>query len=72
MDCVNANFTLEELQNKETLGSSHFDNLKIDEDCYRVWLSRMTIDDGMEYNNQVTVEELVNGVWVIARQYQAF
>ena len=51
-------FTLKELHKLETKGQGHTDNLKFDLGGTRVWLSRMTIADGMPYNNQVTVESL--------------
>ena len=45
----------------------------------RVWLSRMTVEDGMPYNNQVTVEQYLPGNgkknwgwgWNTVYQYQA-
>jgi len=64
-------FTLKVLQEKETILSSQFDDLKFDHDGMRVWLSRMTVDDGMSYNNQVTIEELHDGVWTTKNQYEA-
>lgn len=47
----------------DTIHSGQYDNLKYDDGEFRVWVSRMTVDDGMEYNRQVTVEKLVNGRW---------
>jgi hypothetical protein len=38
---------------------------------FRIWLSRMTKEDGMPYDNQVTVEVLENGNWKEVDQYQA-
>ena len=64
-------FTLNELESMETISSGHFDDLKFETKYIRVWLSRMTIEDGMEYNNQVTIETLKNGVWRIKKQYEA-
>jgi hypothetical protein len=69
-------YTLAELQALPTLESGHFDNLKIDEKVgsshARVWLSRLTVADGMPYNNQVTVEERVgSGNWETVDTYQA-
>lgn len=64
-------FTLTELEKLPTLHQGHFDNLKIKDGNVRVWLSRMTVADGMEYNNQVTVENLINGNWVTVAKYEA-
>ena len=64
-------FTLEELKDMETLQEGYADDLKLEEDGYRVWLSRVGIKDGMTYNNMVTVEELQNGSWVTIYEYEA-
>lgn len=64
-------FTLKELQDLQTLEKFQFDNVKIANERCRVLLSRMTIANGAEYNNQVTVERLIDGCWKIADQYQA-
>lgn len=63
--------SLKYLEDKKTIYAGQFDDLKIETATKRVWLSRMTTDDGMEYNNQVTVEELKNGRWEIVDKYQA-
>lgn len=63
--------SLAELQALPTLKQSHTDNLKKDTGKERVWLSRMTVADGMPYNNQVTVEVYSNGKWNIVDTYQA-
>lgn len=65
-------FTLQELKMLPTLSQSQFDNLKVEiKNKARVWLSRMTIADGMPYNNQVTIERLINGNWKTVTEYQA-
>lgn len=56
-----------------TLSQGHTDDLKIATPSRRVWLSRLTREDGMPYDNQVT-EEVFNkhtGQWVTMRQYEA-
>ena len=63
--------TLDYLDGLPTIESGHFDNLKIQEPDVRVWLSRLTLEDGMPYNNQVTVEKLVDGQWKTFDQYPA-
>jgi hypothetical protein len=64
-------FTKEELELLPTISSGHFDDLKVDTGTARVWLSRVTVEDGAPYNDQVTVERLVKGKWVITEQYPA-
>ena len=63
-------YTKRELASMPTLHTGHFDDLKVDKGDLRVWLSRMTVEDGMPYNNQVTVERKINGEWVEVDQYQ--
>lgn len=63
-------FTLKEIKALPTIRSSHFDNLKIDTGSDRIWISRMTIQDGMPYNNQITHEKLIRGNWKIVDQYK--
>jgi hypothetical protein len=59
-------YTLEELESMPTISKGHTDDLKYEDDDTRVWLSRMTVEDGMPYNNQVTVEkyEEIDGSWI--------
>lgn len=64
-------YTLRELQAMETLSQGHTDNLKIKTEDTKVWLSRMTVEDGMPYNNMVTVEKLIDGRWVKIEEYPA-
>lgn len=61
-----------ELKALPTIEQGHTDNLKFENPIIRVWLSRMTIEDGMPYNDQVTVERrLRNGIWTTVAAYQA-
>jgi len=67
-------FTLAELEKMETISKRQFDDLKVDNDHVRVWLSEMTQGDGgAEHNNEVTVEipnqETYN--WEILGKYKA-
>ena len=71
-------YTLEELEAMPTSHQGQADNLKYEEtngkEKVRVWLSRLTVEDGMEYNNQVTVEEYTeaNGwKWKTIDEYEA-
>jgi hypothetical protein len=76
------NYTLAELEALPTISQGHTDDLKVE--AYdidkktkeittgtRIWLSRMTKEDGMPYDNQVTVEKLKGGyVSATREQYQ--
>ena len=65
-------WTLEELEAMPTLCVGQADNLKVETDNTRVWLSRCTVADGEPFDNKVTVEELTkDGRWEEARTYQA-
>ena len=66
-------FTLRELEKRVTIEQGHFDNLKIKTGNTRVWLSRMTVADGMKYDNQVTIEKRdKTGNWVTVEEYPAY
>ena len=64
-------YSLKELEQAPTLSVSQADNLKIETENTRVWLSRCTVADGEPYNDKVTIEKLINGKWEIAETYQA-
>lgn len=64
-------YGLAELEAIETLSVGQSDDLKLDTQTTRVWLSRCTIADGMPYNNQVTIENFINDRWVTVHQYEA-
>jgi len=49
-------YTLEYLESLPDLSVAQADSLKIEDGCYRVWLSRCGIEDGEPYANKVTVE----------------
>jgi hypothetical protein len=66
-----ANLTLAELQDLPTLCIGHSQNLKIETPTVRVWLSRCGIADGMPYDNQVEVEQLIDGRWTETLTYEA-
>lgn len=65
--------TLHKLESLPTLTQGHTDDLKLESATSRVWLSRLTKEDGMPYNNQVTVETYNSktGAWVTTEQYEA-
>lgn len=64
-------YGLAELQRLPTLSTGQADDLKIDDEETRVWLSRCTVADGEPYNNKVTIERLTDGRWVVADTYEA-
>ncbi len=63
-------FSLAELEAMPTISSGHMDDLKHDDAGWRVWISRMTVDDGADYDNMVTVERLRDGRWVAFETYE--
>ena len=65
-------YTLRELEQLETISQGQTDNLKIKTEDTKVWLSRMIVEDGMPYNNMVTIEKLTkDGRWEIIEEYPA-
>ena len=68
---LNKMFSLKELNKMPTIDSGQADDLKYETKDLRVWLSRMTIADGMEYNNQVSIDAIVNGKWHTLALYEA-
>ena len=66
-------FRLAELKPLETISSRKLDDLKMENEHTRVWLSRMTVADGAKHNNEVTIE-LFNEeafTWKIDGKYEA-
>ena len=64
-------YTLAQLQSLPTISTGHVDDLKVDNGVERIWLSRVGVDDGMPYDNQVTVQRLMDGRWQIVSTYPA-
>jgi len=64
-------YTLAELEVRDTLCVGQADDLKVEGEGQRVWLSRCGVADGMEYDNQVSIEEYINNQWTITDTYQA-
>jgi hypothetical protein len=64
-------YSLAELEQMPTLATGQTDDLKVDTGASRVWLARTSIEDGESYNNRVTIEDLVDGQWVIVQEYPA-
>lgn len=64
-------YSLDELEKLPTLCIGQADNLKIETESERVWLSRCGIEDGEPYDNKVSIETLINGSWVTSDVYEA-
>jgi hypothetical protein len=62
-------YTAAELRDLPTLSQGQADDLKVQDGKIRVWLSRMTVEDGMPYDDQITIEQLVNGRWITIEEY---
>lgn len=67
-------YTKKELESMPTISQGHTSNLKVEDYNHnppvRVWLSRMSIEDGMPYNDAVEVEHCINGCWKLVEQYE--
>jgi hypothetical protein len=63
--------TLDELEVIDTLVVGQADDLKIDNEGFRVWLSRSDTYDGMPYDNAVTIEKLIDNRWIEVLMYEA-
>lgn len=63
-------YTLREIQAMPVVRQSQYDDVLFESERFRVWRSNMTIEDGAPYNNQITVEECMDGRWVIVMQYE--
>jgi len=64
-------YTLRELKSLPTLCVGQIDDLKIETSTRRVWLCRCGVDDGMPYDNMVTVETFRDGRWIECDTYPA-
>ncbi len=63
-------YTASELRELPTLATGQADSLKVDTGAHRVWICRVGIEDGMPYDDGVTVEELQDGRWVTVEEYE--
>ena len=65
-------YTLAELEAMPTIATGQAYDLKVETSSERVWLSRVGVDDGMEYDNQVTEEvKGPDGIWTVYATYEA-
>ena len=66
-------YTAKELEKLPTISESQADDLKVEvKGKTRIWLSRMTKEDGMPYDNQITEEKYdkKSGSWKTVREYK--
>lgn len=65
-------YTLAQLRALDVVRVGQTDDLVIEQTGRRVWLSRLTTEDGAPYDNQVTVEHLAaDGSWITVESYEA-
>jgi hypothetical protein len=66
-------YTLKQLEALPTLAVGQADDLKVEEENKRIWLSRCTVEDGEPYNNKVSIEQYKSdmGRWILIETYQA-
>jgi hypothetical protein len=48
-----------------TIHQGHYDNLKFDDGKTKVWVSRMTVDDGASGDHNIEIEQLIDGTWKV-------
>lgn len=66
-------YTLEELEDMETISEGQADDLKIHDGDYKIYLGRCGIADGEPFNNPVTVERYSHDTnrWEDIYRYEA-
>lgn len=64
-------FTFQAINRLPTIRQGQTDDLKFESATQRVWLSRLTTEDGQPYDNQVTVERFNGESWETVEQYEA-
>lgn len=52
-----------QIKSMHTISQGHMDNLKADNGKIRLWVSRMTREDGAPEDNEIFVEKLIKGTW---------
>lgn len=70
---MKTNYTLQELEAMPTLTVGQADDLKVETEDVRIWLSRCGVADGEPYEDKVTVEryDYQSGRWFNHHTYQA-
>ena len=71
LDMRQGRYTAQALSKLDTIREGQFCYLKVDAGLMRVWLSRCSTMDGMEYDNQITVEMWLakDGKWHTIDKY---
>ena len=69
-----ASLSLSDLYMLPTLHQGQYDNLKFESSLFRVWYSRMRLEDyngdHEAYNkNRIVIEKLINGRWTVLDKY---
>ena len=54
-------FSKSQIESMPTVSEGHTDDLKLDLGYTRVWVSRLTTEDGVLYDNEVTTEQYLKG-----------
>lgn len=63
--------SLEDLEALPVLTQGQADDLLIESDSERVWLSRCSVEDGEPWNHKVTIERYIGRSWVEVEWWQA-
>ena len=69
LDMRQGRYTAQALSKLPTLSRGQSCDLKIDTGSCRVWLSRCSTLDGMEYDNQITIERWLPEKWSTVDTY---
>jgi hypothetical protein len=56
-------YTARDLAARPTLAQGQADDLKVELDGVRVWLSRCGVEDGAQFDNAITIEVRISGRW---------
>lgn len=60
-------YTLQELKAMPTITQAQDSDLKYQTNDIRIWLSRLTEEDGINADDIIEVEVYINGRWQIAK-----
>ncbi|MCP4848972.1 MAG: hypothetical protein GY899_13610 [Verrucomicrobiaceae bacterium] len=63
MNNSNTNALKTVLNSMPTLSAGQADDLKIQTPQFKVWVSRLTVEDGTIENHAISIEYLDDGVW---------
>lgn len=62
-------YNARDLDELPTLTMGQADSLKINDDDIRVWLSRCGTESGEPYNDKISIEARINGIWHTVIEY---